>query len=132
MKCIMRTRRTGGNTSPPAWWCGLKFAAASAVGILAVSPPAWWCGLKFISGTPNCLKISSPPAWWCGLKSCLIALWILPGNVTTCVVVWIEIKQLSPKTVRNASPPAWWCGLKFNSGQDFQPPGSHHLRGGVD
>ena len=32
--------------------------------------------------------------------------------VTTCVVVWIEIKMMEAIDLHITSPPAWWCGLK--------------------
>ena len=55
------------------------------------SPPAWWCGLKSVRLEVVSPWILSPPAWWCGLKSQtgVDAAELL--EVTTCVVVWIEI-----------------------------------------
>ena len=53
-------------------------------------------------------------------------------DVTTCVVVWIEISKTSPKTFTQLSPPAWWCGLKFKIVISLSVPIGHHLRGGVD
>ncbi len=60
----------------------------------------------------SCVDLLSPPAWWCGLKSVSVCLPWTPRMVTTCVVVWIEIFELSRQHQYSKSPPAWWCGLK--------------------
>ena len=61
----------------------------------------------------SCVDLLSPPAWWCGLKSCMQQTCPHTLEVTTCVVVWIEIFN-PPVTAEIArSPPAWWCGLKY-------------------
>ena len=39
----------------------------------------------------SCVDLLSPPAWWCGLKSLDEQVSINANDVTTCVVVWIEI-----------------------------------------
>ena len=33
------------------------------------SPPSWWCGLKFKELKKSLETDESPPSWWCGLKS---------------------------------------------------------------
>ena len=61
----------------------------------------------------SCVDLLSPPAWWCGLKFRESQLAREAVQVTTCVVVWIEILVNEQIKDYAMSPPAWWCGLKF-------------------
>jgi len=78
--------------SPPAWWCGLKSADGKTGGLGKWSPPAWWCGLKSLFLQLFHGSVQSPPAWWCGLKLVRSSHGSRDVGVTTCVVVWIEIR----------------------------------------
>ena len=59
----------------------------------------------------SCVDLLSPPAWWCGLKFRNIIDLIERMDVTTCVVVWIEIESEELDVITDVG---------------------HHLRGGVD
>ena len=121
-------------SSPPAWWCGLKFIMSE---FCSRSRVVTTCVVVWIEITDIFFHTStqrSPPAWWCGLKLfvCLqdkhshevttcVVVWIeiarsgytwSANGVTTCVVVWIEIAIEDSVLLLNKSPPAWWCGLK--------------------
>ena len=119
--------------SPPAWWCGLKSRT-----VLCQSPSF---GHHLRGGVDwnirTCILVNqtalSPPAWWCGLKSVLYwSLW-QASAVTTCVVVWIEIRMGNIHTADGWSHHLRG-GVDWNNPTFVNRPRKycHHLRGGVD
>ena len=77
------------------------------------SPPAWWCGLKFIM-SEFCSRsrvVTTCVVVW--IEICQAPVLPAVQDVTTCVVVWIEITDIFFHTSTQRSPPAWWCGLKL-------------------
>ena len=91
IEIIYIIKRGGLSTSPPAWWCGLKYHPVRDSHACRRSPPAWWCGLKSGMG---CAPSARPRVTTC------VVVWIeifmllsvaISQQVTTCVVVWIEI-----------------------------------------
>ena len=54
------------------------------------SPPVWWSGLKAKSLVDIDVAEQSPPVWWSGLKEFQSIFCPQSGQVSTCVVEWIE------------------------------------------
>ena len=55
------------------------------------SPPAWWCGLKSDCTDPSEYRKDVTTCVVVWIEICLYATIICGLIVTTCVVVWIEI-----------------------------------------
>ena len=56
-------------------------------------------------------KVTTCVVVWIEIKS--VPLIASSSFVTTCVVVWIEISPSRSIAEVSVSPPAWWCGLKL-------------------
>ena len=67
-----------------------------------MSPPAWWCGLKFkhLTSFPASVLVTTCVVVWIEIRSFRGVFYC--HGVTTCVVVWIEI---------SAGPGDHWKGI---------------------